>query len=291
MAFTNHTTNYELPQYVGTDKPSYLNDYNYAMATIDGQMKTNANGVSANSSNIGTMSSLTTTEKTNLVGAINEINSSVGNVGNLSNLTTTEKSSVVGAINEVNGNVGTLSSLYTTEKSSVVGAINEVDTDLGTTNSKIGTLANLDTSSKSDLVSAVNEVYNKTNLSTHLTFDKDTTGVSATGCTFRGGDINVSMNSDKSVFKIYASIYVNNTTTTSPYITLPAGTFATSSADYDINPTGFSITESNPAVTSNTYVTIKQNGSAEIHLSYAPTGSTIYLYLFPCVYFAGDFGD
>lgn len=32
---TNKTTNYELPQWVGTDKPSYLTDFNEAFETID----------------------------------------------------------------------------------------------------------------------------------------------------------------------------------------------------------------------------------------------------------------
>lgn len=35
MAFTNSTPNYGLPQYIGTDKPTYLGDFNGAMATID----------------------------------------------------------------------------------------------------------------------------------------------------------------------------------------------------------------------------------------------------------------
>lgn len=41
MSSTNKTTNYELSQYVGSDKPTYLGDYNGDMLKIDGQMKTN----------------------------------------------------------------------------------------------------------------------------------------------------------------------------------------------------------------------------------------------------------
>ena len=47
--------------------------------------------------------------------------------GNLASLTTTDKSSLVGAVNEVDGEVGTLSTLTTTDKSSLVGAVNEVN--------------------------------------------------------------------------------------------------------------------------------------------------------------------
>lgn len=42
MSYTNHTPNYNLPQYVGTDKPTYLGDFNNAMTTIDTQMHNNA---------------------------------------------------------------------------------------------------------------------------------------------------------------------------------------------------------------------------------------------------------
>jgi len=45
MSSTNHTANYNLPQFVGTDKPAWLGDINPAMSAIDTQMKANADGV------------------------------------------------------------------------------------------------------------------------------------------------------------------------------------------------------------------------------------------------------
>lgn len=47
MAHTNETTNYSLPQFVGTDKPSWLNDFNGAMSAIDAQMKSNDDAAAA----------------------------------------------------------------------------------------------------------------------------------------------------------------------------------------------------------------------------------------------------
>ena len=35
MAYTDSTTHYQLPQYVATDRPTYLNDFNTAMSAID----------------------------------------------------------------------------------------------------------------------------------------------------------------------------------------------------------------------------------------------------------------
>lgn len=43
MSSTNKTTNYNLSQYIGTDKPTYLGDYNSDMLKIDTQLKANAN--------------------------------------------------------------------------------------------------------------------------------------------------------------------------------------------------------------------------------------------------------
>lgn len=42
MASTNKTTNFELSQYLGSDKPTYLGDYNSDMLKIDAGMHQNA---------------------------------------------------------------------------------------------------------------------------------------------------------------------------------------------------------------------------------------------------------
>lgn len=42
MSSTNHTTNYNLPQFVGSDKPAWLGDINPAMNAIDTAMHANA---------------------------------------------------------------------------------------------------------------------------------------------------------------------------------------------------------------------------------------------------------
>lgn len=46
MSSTNKTTNYNLSQYIGTDKPTYLGDYNGDMLKIDTQLKENADSAS-----------------------------------------------------------------------------------------------------------------------------------------------------------------------------------------------------------------------------------------------------
>lgn len=46
MSSTNKTANYNLSQYIGTDKPTYLGDYNSDMLKIDTELKANADSAS-----------------------------------------------------------------------------------------------------------------------------------------------------------------------------------------------------------------------------------------------------
>ena len=47
MTATNHTENYKLSQFVGTDRPTWLVDYNGDMEKIDAQMKQNADDIAS----------------------------------------------------------------------------------------------------------------------------------------------------------------------------------------------------------------------------------------------------
>lgn len=178
MASTNKTTHYNLSQYVGTDKPTYLVDYNQDMSRIDtGIYDADAKAV-VNATNIGDLSNLTTTDKLSLVNAINEVNSESSTVGNLSDLTTTSKTSVVSAINEVNekaNTIGDLTDLTTADKSEIVDAINEVNGKTAT----IGTLSSLTTTDKTSVVNAINEVNGNVGTLSSLTTTDKTSVVSA----------------------------------------------------------------------------------------------------------------
>lgn len=47
MTASNKTANYELSQFVGTDRPSWLGDYNSDMSKIDAQLKRNADDIAS----------------------------------------------------------------------------------------------------------------------------------------------------------------------------------------------------------------------------------------------------
>ena len=130
---TNKTTHYDLSQYVSSDLPTYLVDYNSDMSKIDAGIntaQTTADTASTAATNAATAASNAQTTAdtaiTNAATAKTTADTANTNIGILANLTTTEKTTIVGAINEVDGDVGNLSQLSTTNKSSLVSALNEV---------------------------------------------------------------------------------------------------------------------------------------------------------------------
>lgn len=85
MSSTNKTTNYDLSQFVGSDKPAWLADYNSDMSKIDTGLKGNSDAISVtdgkadtNTTNIGNLANLNTQAKTNLVASINEVYTTAG---------------------------------------------------------------------------------------------------------------------------------------------------------------------------------------------------------------------
>lgn len=66
MAHTNSTQNYGLPQWVGTDKPTFLGDLNSAFADIDARMKINSDDATALDGEVNTLKTNMTTAQENI---------------------------------------------------------------------------------------------------------------------------------------------------------------------------------------------------------------------------------
>jgi len=137
MSSTNKTAHYELSQYVGSDKPTYLSDYNGDMLKIDtgiNAAKTTADSAATAADSAATAASTAQTTANTAVSNAATAQTTADNantaIGNLANLETTSKTSAVAAINEVVGNIGNLSNLTTTNKSDIVAAINSVETKI-----------------------------------------------------------------------------------------------------------------------------------------------------------------
>lgn len=117
MSSTNKTTNLELSQFIGSDKPQWLVDYNGDMSKIDAgvaTVKAQADAtdltVASHTSSIANLSQATSDQATAITalrtdvdgntGSINTINSLIGN----GEPTTTDKT-LIGAINELKSDI------------------------------------------------------------------------------------------------------------------------------------------------------------------------------------------
>lgn len=133
MSSTNKTTNYNLSQFLGSDKPAWLADYNQDMSKIDTQMKANADSATgadgkadANTTKIGDLTYLSTTAKNNLVAAINEVDSNADTAQGTANTAGTTANQ---ALNTANGlvdylNVGASNTTIAAANMSVTGTGN-----------------------------------------------------------------------------------------------------------------------------------------------------------------------
>lgn len=124
MGYTNKTTHYELPQYVATDKPKYLTDFNETMVAIDTQMYANAQAaatadgkaVAAKDVADGAVSSIGTLNAqingdpqdpsdTGLNGEVSDLNTDVNTIQSLigDGHPTTSNQTIIGAVNGLEG--------------------------------------------------------------------------------------------------------------------------------------------------------------------------------------------
>lgn len=117
MSATNHTTNYELPIFVGTDKPAWLVDWNGAMTAIDTAIHTAEGKADQAGTDIGGIESSISTINSTLTSINNAVsqlridtNANTGSINTITSLigngepTTTDKT-IIGAINEINAEV------------------------------------------------------------------------------------------------------------------------------------------------------------------------------------------
>lgn len=117
MSATNHTTNYELPIFIGTDKPAWLVDWNGAMNAIDTAIKQAETKADSAGTDIGSIQGDIVTINgalTTLNGAVSQLrldtNANTGSINTITELigngtpTTTDKT-IIGAINEINSEV------------------------------------------------------------------------------------------------------------------------------------------------------------------------------------------
>lgn len=128
MGHTNSTANLSLPQFIGTDKPTWLGDINGAMSAIDAYAGTNDAAVTAAASD----ASSAVTQAATAVNTANSANTTAGNASTAANNAVGVANNAVAIAGTVDGKVGLLANLTTTDRTSIVNAINEVNAAVGT---------------------------------------------------------------------------------------------------------------------------------------------------------------
>jgi len=117
MSSTNKTTNLELSQFIGSDSPKWLTDYNADMEKIDAgyqTVKAQADAtdliVGGHTSSINSLSSTVTEQGTAIIGLRTDVTANAGSINTINSLigngepTTTDKT-IIGAINEIQAEV------------------------------------------------------------------------------------------------------------------------------------------------------------------------------------------
>lgn len=117
MGATNLTPNYELSQFIGTDKPAWLQDYNGDMLKID----TGIAGAKTAADNAQSAADGAQGDATTALSDIANINTELGTVENT-------LSTATGNINTINSLIG--NGTPTTTDQTIIGAINEINAGL-----------------------------------------------------------------------------------------------------------------------------------------------------------------
>lgn len=122
MGHTNSTANLSLPQFIGTDKPTWLGDVNGAFLAIDGYAGTNDAAVAAAASDASSAIS----QASAAVNTANTANTTAGNASTTANNAIGVANTANAIAGTVDAKVGLLADLNTTDRTSIVNAINEV---------------------------------------------------------------------------------------------------------------------------------------------------------------------
>lgn len=123
MGHTNSTANLALPQFIGTDKPTWLSDVNGAFAAIDSYAGNNDAALAITDGKADTAIA----DASNAVTTAGNAATTAGNAAATATAANTVAGNALTVANGINAKVGVLTDLTTTDKSTVVNAINEVN--------------------------------------------------------------------------------------------------------------------------------------------------------------------
>lgn len=149
MSSTNKTATIELSQYVGTDKPTYLTDYNGDMLKID-------NAIAADRDSIATAQNTAD-------GAASGVSSLNTALGNLNDEINTEGTGIAARVTAQGSAIHTIQELIgngtpTTQDKTIIGAINELAAEIVVPTVQTETLGIAETSVEFDVPTSGNHI-------------------------------------------------------------------------------------------------------------------------------------
>lgn len=126
MSSTNKTANYELSQFVGTDIPSILNDYNGDMRKIDTAIKAVANAEGSSASDIAGLQATVGQHTTEISGLSSTVNSLSGRV--------------IGIEGKIPASASAENQLITAQEIPEIPDITQLTQDVATLQTTVGTI-------------------------------------------------------------------------------------------------------------------------------------------------------
>lgn len=130
MAHTNSTTNYNLPQWVGSDKPTFLGDLNTAFNDIDVQMKVNADGIVTADDKAENATTLANDAQDDVDALTLRVTTAEGNIANNTTLIGNNTTS----INNLTSSIQTINTELTNKQNTITGGASTVTTNNLTAN-------------------------------------------------------------------------------------------------------------------------------------------------------------
>ena len=260
FASTNKTTYYELPQFVGTDKPTWLGDFNEAMADIDASMHENASDISS-------------------------IETIAQNASSSASQASQDVATLTGRVNTLSSDVSSVSQTATNAQQTATSALNTANTANSTANSALQKA----TTNEANIA--------KFNLDSFTTITKTAGGNEITttnGSIIDGSSITIAKNSDGSLAKVYGNIFINNPTIVGTVEVSIANSGLTPEENINITNAGIYLMHTDNV--SDTEVvgvllTIQANGTLKMSIYSAKVGGSIRITMLPQLYFVKDFGD
>ena len=183
MGHTNETANYNLPQFIGTDKPTWLGDVNGAMSAIDAAIAnaasaaTDAASVATNAATVASgavttanaASETATAASTAASGATTTANNAAETANNAQSTAVLAKGTADGAASAI----GDLSDLTTTDKTNLVSAVNEVKASIPAAGGSVSVTAD-GVKTFGALLDELNALIDATKISVHSILTRET---------------------------------------------------------------------------------------------------------------------